>query len=83
MDFEPLYRFRGFYVRAGAPEARVKWLQWAFQKAFCDAGYQAFNEKKFMNLIESYRDTAGSKELIDGTVKQYRAVYKTMGLEVK
>ena len=36
-----------------------------------------------MNLIESYRDTAGSQELITTTIQQYRDVYKEMGLEVK
>ena len=83
LDFEPLLRFRGFYVKAGTPEDRVKWLQWAFQKAYCQEDYQAYNESKFMTLIESYRDTDGSKELITNTVSQYRDVYKTMGLEVK
>jgi tripartite-type tricarboxylate transporter receptor subunit TctC len=83
MDFEPLLRFRGFYVNADAPEDRVKWLQWAFQKAYCEESYQAYNESKFMNLIDSYRDTEGSKELITSTVAQYRDVYKEMGLEVK
>ena len=83
LDFEPLFRFRGFYVHADAPADRVEWLQWAFQKAYCEKGYQDFNESKFMTLIESYRDTAGSRELITSTVAQYREVYKAMGLEVK
>jgi tripartite-type tricarboxylate transporter receptor subunit TctC len=83
MDFEPLFRFRGFYVHAGAPEDRVKWLQWAFQKAFCEKSYQDFNENKFMNLIESFRDVDGARELITATIAQYRDVYKAMGLEVK
>ena len=83
LDFEPLLRFRGFYVKAGTPEDRVKWLQWAFQKAYCEESYQAYNESKFMTLIESFRDTEGSKELITTTVAQYRDVYKAMGLEVK
>jgi len=83
LDFDPLYRFRGFYVHKDAPADRVEWLQWAFQKAYCEESYQAFNESKFMTLIESYRDTEGSRALIDTTVAQYRDVYKTMGLEVK
>ena len=83
MDFEPLFRFRGFFVKAGAPEDRVKWLQWAFQKAYCQPSYQKYNVSKYMTLIESFRDTAGTRELITGTVKQYRDVYKAMGLEVK
>ena len=66
-----------------APADRVKWLQWAFQKAYCQDSYQKYNETKYMTLIESYRDTAGSQELITQTVAQYRDVYKAMGLEVK
>ena len=83
LDFEPLYRFRGFYVHKDAPAERVEWLKWAFQKAYCQPSYQKYNESKFMTLIESYRDTEGSKDLIKTTVGQYRDVYKQMGLEVK
>ncbi len=83
LDFDPLYRFRGFYVHKDAPADRVAWLQWAFQKAYCEESYQSFNESKYMTLIESYRDTAGSQELITSTIAQYREVYKAMGLEVK
>ncbi len=83
LDFEPLFRFRGFYVAKGTPEDRVKWLQWAFQKAYCQDSYQKYNEKKYMTLIESFRDTEGAKELINTSVNQYRDVYKKMGLEVK
>ncbi len=83
LDFEPLFRFRGFYVHKGIDADRLAWLQWAFQKAFCEDSYQKFNESKFMTLIDSYRDTAGSRELITTTIGQYRDVYKAMGLEVK
>ena len=83
LDFDPLFRFRGFYVHKDAPADRVEWLQWAFQKAYCEESYQSFNESKFMTLIESFRDTAGSQELITNTIGQYRDVYKEMGLEVK
>ena len=83
MDFDPLLRFRGFYVHADAPADRVEWLQWAFQRGYCEDSYQAFNESKFMTVIDSYRDTEGSKELITATVGQYRDVYKAMGLDVK
>ncbi len=83
LDFEPLLRFRGFYVKAGTPEDRVKWLTWAFQRAYCEDSYQKYNESKFMTLIDSYRDTEGSKDLITKTIAQYRDVYKQMGLDVK
>ncbi len=83
LDFDPLFRFRGFYVHKDAPADRVKWLQWAFQKAYCQPSYQKFNDSKYMTLIESYRDTAGAKELITKTIGQYRNVYMQMGLKVK
>ena len=35
---------------------------------------------KFMTVIDSYRDTQGSIELINTTIPQYREVYKQMGL---
>ena len=83
MNFEPLLRFRGFYVHSNAPSDRVKWLQWAFQRAYCQDSYQKFNESKFMTVIDSYRDTQGARDLIKSSIIQYRNVYKDMGLDVK
>ena len=83
MDFEPLLRFRGFYVHKDSPKDRVEWLKWAFQRGYCEDSYQKFNESKFMTVIDSYRDTEGSIALINATIPQYREVYKQMGLDVK
>jgi tripartite-type tricarboxylate transporter receptor subunit TctC len=83
MDFEPLLRFRGFYVHKDAPKDRVEWLKWAFQRGYCEDSYQKFNDSKFMTVIDSYRDTEGSIALINATIPQYREVYKQMGLDVK
>jgi tripartite-type tricarboxylate transporter receptor subunit TctC len=83
MSFEPLLRFRGFYVNAKAPADRVKWLQWAFQRGYCQDSYQKYNESKFMTVIDSYRDTEGAKKLINQSIDQYREVYKQMGMAVK
>ncbi len=80
LDIEPLFRYRGFYVAKGVPEDRLAWLQWAFQKAFFQPSYQEFNESKFMNVIDSFRDTPGTIELINSTADIYRARYKEMGL---
>lgn len=83
LDIKPLFRFRGFYVKKGVPEDRLKYLQWAFQRAYCQDSYQAYNEKKFMTLINSFRDTDGSKELITDTVGIYQSLYKELGLMKK
>ncbi|MEL0142865.1 MAG: tripartite tricarboxylate transporter substrate binding protein, partial [Alphaproteobacteria bacterium] len=65
------------------PADRVEWLKWAFQRGYCQDSYQAFNESKFMTVIDSYRDTEGAKDLINRSVDQYLTVYKAMGLDVK
>lgn len=80
VKFEPLLRFRGFYVRAGVPKDRAKYLEWAFHKGYESADFQAFNKKKYMHLIDSYRNTAGAKRMIDNAVKTYKKVYKEIGL---
>ncbi len=80
LDFTPLMRYRGFYVNKNAPPDRVKWLQWAFQSAFNQPSYQAFNKRKFMDLIPSFRDTEGSIKLIKDTMAIYRKTYKELGL---
>ena len=36
-----------------------------------------------MNVIDSYRDTNGAITLINDSIDQYRAVYKSMGMDVK
>src|SRR6056300_2063889 len=83
MSFEPLLRCRSFYVNAKAPADRVKWLQGAFQRGYCQDSYQKYNESKFMTLIDSYRDTDGAKKLINQSINQYREVYKQMGMALK
>ena len=80
LKFTPLMRFRGFYVHKNAPADRVKYLRWAFQKGFGTESYQAFNKKKYMDLIPSFRDTEGAIKLINDTMKIYKKVYKEMGL---
>lgn len=80
MTFEPLMRFRGFYVSKDAPADRVKWLTWAFQKAYCSDSYQAYNKRKFMDLIDSFRDADGTRKLVNDTIKIYQAAYKQLGL---
>jgi tripartite-type tricarboxylate transporter receptor subunit TctC len=80
LTFNPLMRFRGFYVHKNTPPDRVKYLQWAFQKGYNSESFLKFNKGKFMDLIPSFRDTEGAIKLINETMAVYRATYKKMGL---
>ena len=79
-DFDSLTRFRGFYVKKGVPQDRLAFLQAACKAGFSEESYDAFNRKKYMHLIDSYRDTAGSIDLINGAVDTYREMYKQLGI---
>lgn len=79
-DFEALTRFRGFFVKKGVPQDRVEFLEAACKAGFSNPGFDEFNEAKYMNLVESYRDTAGAVELINETVEVYREVYEQLGI---
>lgn len=79
-DFDALKRFRGFYVKKGVPQDRVDFLAAACKAGFATEDYAAFNEKKYMHLIDSYRDTEGSIALIDDAVATYKAMYEKLGI---
>ncbi|MFQ5872600.1 MAG: tripartite tricarboxylate transporter substrate binding protein [Dehalococcoidia bacterium] len=80
VDLEPLFRFRGFFARKGVPEDRLKYLGWAFRKAWESESFQKFNRSKYMHLIDSYRDMEGGKKLIQDTINTYRGVYEELGI---
>lgn len=79
-DFEPLTRFRGFYVKAGTPDDVVDFLEKACEVAFNSESFQAFNKKKYMDVIDSYRNRADSVVLINNALTTYRDMYKKMGI---
>lgn len=79
-DFTALTRFRGFYLRAGTPEPIVEYMEAACRAGFETEGYQAFNKAGFMDVIDSWRDRAGSVALINDAVEVYRAMYAELGI---
>ena len=79
-DFDALTRFRGFYVKNGVPKDRLDFLAAACEAAFNTDGYQEFNTSKYMHLIDSFRDTQGSIELINNAVANYQEMYKILGI---
>ena len=70
--FKPLFRFRGFFIRKDVPKDRQKYLEWALKTAWNSEEFQKFNRKKYMHLINSYRDIEGGKVLVEETVETYR-----------
>lgn len=81
-NFESLLRFRGFYVKNGTDPDIVAYLEDVFRAGFNGPTFQEFNRKKYMHLIDSYRDRGASIGLINETVNQYQATYRDMLYEM-
>jgi len=74
--FEPLLRFRGFFVKKGVPPERLAYLEKIFAQGFATRSFQKFNESKFMNVVDPYRNPEDAKKLLDTTIKAYSAYYQ-------
>ncbi|WP_224404849.1 tripartite tricarboxylate transporter substrate binding protein [Afifella sp. IM 167] len=79
-DFDPLTRFRGFYVKSGVPEDRIAFLENVCKAAFETEAYTKFNKDKYMDVIDSFRDHKGAVALINNSAKAYKEMYEKLGL---
>jgi tripartite-type tricarboxylate transporter receptor subunit TctC len=80
VTFDPMYRFRGFFVAKGVPQDRIEYLEWAFRKAWESKEFQEHNRIKYMDVIDSYRDMKGGREVVSSMVTTYREALKKMGI---
>lgn len=78
-NFEPLLRFRGFYVRNDVPEDRRQYLEWLFARGFESEAFQAFNRDRYM-LADSHYGTSAARELLSDVLTYYKRVYRELGL---
>lgn len=76
-----LLRFRGFFVKKGIPEDRLKYLEWAFAQAYRTPEYQKFNKDNFMDVIDSFRDRRGAIQLMKETAATYKKAYQELGIK--
>lgn len=74
--FEPLLRFRGFFVRKGVPARRLSHLQQVFSAGYKTRSFQEFNASKYMTIIDPYRGPRGAVELINNTIESYTQAYQ-------
>lgn len=75
-NFEPLLRFRGFFVKTGVPQKRLAYLQNLFAQGYKTRSFQAFNASKFMTIIDPFRNPQSSVTLINSTIESYTKAYQ-------
>lgn len=74
--FEPLLRFRGFFVKKGIPPERLAYLEKIFAQGFATKSFQDFNESKYMKVVDPYRNPKDAVTLLDKTIKAYSEYYQ-------
>ena len=79
-DVPALLRFRGFFVKKGVPQDRLKYLEWAFAQAYKTPAYQKFNKANYMDVIDSFRDREGAIKLMKETAAIYKKAYQELGI---
>jgi tripartite-type tricarboxylate transporter receptor subunit TctC len=75
-----LLRFRGFFVKSGVPQDRLRYLEWAFAQGYRTPAYQKFNKDNYMDVIDSFRDRQGAIRLMKDTAAIYKKAYKELGI---
>lgn len=74
--FEPLLRFRGFFVKKDVPPERLAYLEKLFTLGFATTSFQEFNESKYMKVVDPYRSPKDSVTLINKTIASYSQYYQ-------
>lgn len=70
--FPSLYRARLFLAPSKTPPERLAYLEWAFKKAFDTKEFQKFNEQKYMNLVNSYRNIETGTQFLNEMISTYQ-----------
>mgnify|MGYP000075831040 CR=1 FL=1 len=78
--FEPMLRFRGFWIHNDVPEDRKALLEQACEAAFNTAEYQEFNARGFMDVVDSYRGSDEFRQMLETEVQLYRDAFVEAGL---
>jgi putative tricarboxylic transport membrane protein len=81
LNFDPTFKFRGFWVRAGVPAERRAYLEKACHMAFETKRYQAFNHKTYTDLVRSYYDTKDALDLSRRMIATYQGMFKKLGIK--
>lgn len=83
LDWDPVLRWRSLFVKKGAPPEVVRYLEAVFKAAWDDGEHQKFIVKKNLNIISSYRDSAGTRKAIQNEIRTYTGFYKELGLPTR
>lgn len=79
MNWDPLLRVRGLWVKKDTPKEIRDYLEAVFKKAWNDAGHQDFLKRKSLDIVNSYLDAAGTLKMTEAAIDAYVKIFKESG----
>lgn len=83
LDWNPLLRFRGMFVRKGAPAEVVEYLADVFAQAYQSEEHQDFVKRKSLDIVDSFRSRADTTRILEDSVGVYIDAFRELGMPVR
>ena len=83
LDWDPLVRFRGLFVKKGTPPEIVQYLAAVFAEAYKSDEHQAFLKRKSLDIVPSFRGADDTKKMLEDAVVNYTKAFKDLGMPVR
>ena len=83
IDWQPLLRVRGLWVKAETPAPIKKYLEAVFSEAYKSEKHQSFLKRKSLTIVNSYQNAADTKKSVNDAIKTYAKIFKGMGRKVR
>ena len=83
LDWEPLLRFRGMFVRKGTPPEIVKHLAKVFAEAYMSDEHQEFVKRKSLDIVDSFRSRADTTKILEDSAGVYASAFKELNLPIR
>lgn len=83
LDWDPLLRFRGMFVKKGTPPEIVEYLAEVFAEAYKSEEHQDFVKRKSLDIVDSFRSRADTTKIIEDSVDVYINEFRELGLPIR
>ena len=83
MDWKPLLRIRGLWVKKDTSAEIQDYLGQVFKAAYDSDDHQAFLKRKSLDIVNSYYNSADTTKIVDETIDTYVKIFKETGQKVR
>lgn len=83
MNWKPLLRVRGMWVRSGTPADIKEYLKAVFKAAYDSKEHQAFLKRKSLTIVNSFYSAEDSAKIYRESIDTYAKIFKAMKQKVR